>query len=264
VFAIAITLLVLDVRVPSAGFDNLWHGIAHEWPAYLGYVTSFLTIGGIWLAHHGIFRRLQYVNDQVMRSNLLLLMAVSFLPYPTRLVAEAIRDSDAERAAVVFYGASLLVIALLVGALWGAVVRDRSLMRPDVSDRRSMRSSSRRRRASASTSPRPRSPSSPRAWPHSATWSSRWSRCCALEATTSSGCKQFGSCLGSEYTESGTIPPAIRMTSLLRRSSRACGPYSARNHGSCWASSGHFPELAQASEQRLIPDERSARCTLDQ
>ena len=135
VFAIAITLLVLDIRVPATAFDDLWHGIAHEWPSYLGYVTSFLTIGGIWLAHHGIFRRLQYVNDRVMRINLLLLMAVSFLPYPTRLVAEAVRDSDAERAAVIFYGASLLVIALLVGALWGSVVRDRSLLRPDVTDR---------------------------------------------------------------------------------------------------------------------------------
>ena len=135
VFAIAITLLVLDIGVPATAFDDLWRGIVHEWPAYLGYVTSFLTIGGIWLAHHGIFRRLQYVNERVMRINLLLLMAVSFLPYPTRLVADAIRDSDAERAAVIFYGASLLVIALLVGALWGSVVRDRSLLRPDVSDR---------------------------------------------------------------------------------------------------------------------------------
>jgi uncharacterized membrane protein len=59
VFAIAITLLVLEIAVPESAFDDLWHGIAHQWPAYLGYVTSLLTIGGIWLAHHGIFRRLQ-------------------------------------------------------------------------------------------------------------------------------------------------------------------------------------------------------------
>jgi uncharacterized membrane protein len=94
VFAIAITLLVLDVGIPASELDDLGSAIFHEWPAYLGYATSFLMIGGIWLAHHGIFRRLRYANDAVMRINLLLLMAVSFLPFPTRLVADAIRDDD--------------------------------------------------------------------------------------------------------------------------------------------------------------------------
>src|SRR5215831_17370979 len=99
VFAIAITLLVLDLAVPESAFDDLWHGIGHEWPGYLGYATSFLTIGAIWLSHHGIFRRLQYANGSVIKINLLLLMVVAFLPFPTRLMAEAIRNSDAERAA---------------------------------------------------------------------------------------------------------------------------------------------------------------------
>ena len=134
VFAIAITLLVLDIGIPASEFDDLWSAIFHEWPAYLGYATSFLTIGGIWLAHHGIFRRLRYANDRVMRLNLLLLMAVSFLPFPTRLVAEAIRDQSAERAAAIFYGACLLAIALLFSALWGVVARDRQLLRPEVSE----------------------------------------------------------------------------------------------------------------------------------
>jgi uncharacterized membrane protein len=134
VFAIAITLLVLDLGVPVTEFDNLWRGIVHEWPAYLGYATSFLTIGGIWLAHHGVFRRLLYADNRVMRINLLLLMAVSFLPYPTRLVAETIRNQDAERAAVIFYGLSLLAISLLFGALWGTIARDRELLRPEVTD----------------------------------------------------------------------------------------------------------------------------------
>jgi uncharacterized membrane protein len=118
VFVIAITLLVLDIRVPTDEFDNLWRRVAHQWPAYLGYVTSFLTIGGIWLAHHGVFRRLRYANNRIMRINLLLLMAVSFLPYPTRLVAEAIRTDSAERAAVIFHGLNLLAISTLFGLLW--------------------------------------------------------------------------------------------------------------------------------------------------
>jgi len=134
VFAIANTLLVLDIGIPASEFDDLWSAIFHEWPAYLGYATSFLTIGGIWLAHHGIFQRLQYANDPVMRINLLLLMAVAFLPFPTRLVAEAIRDESAERAAAIFYGACLLAIALLFSALWAAVARDRRLLMPEVGD----------------------------------------------------------------------------------------------------------------------------------
>jgi uncharacterized membrane protein len=134
VFAIAITLLVLDIRVPPTEFHNLWAGIVHEWPAYLGFATSFLTIGGIWLAHHSVFRRLRYANGAVMRINLLLLMAVSFLPYPTRLVAEAFHSPSAERAAVVFYGVCLLAISSLFGALWGAAAADRALLEPEVTD----------------------------------------------------------------------------------------------------------------------------------
>ena len=134
VFAIAITLLILEVNVPETAFDNLWQGIADQWPSYLAYATSFITIGGIWLAHHGIFRRLQYANQRLMVINLLLLMVVSFLPFPTKLMAEAIHQSDAERAAVIFYGATLLVISSLLSALWGSVTLDRHLLRPEVDE----------------------------------------------------------------------------------------------------------------------------------
>jgi uncharacterized membrane protein len=134
VFAIAITLLVLDLHVPLSEFHDLWRGILHEWPAYLAYVTSFTAIGSLWLAHHGIFHRLRFVNDQVMRINLLLLMGVSFLPFPTRLMSEAIRNEDAARVAVIFYGLSLFVVGALGAALWAAVVRDRDLLNPEVTD----------------------------------------------------------------------------------------------------------------------------------
>lgn len=135
VFAIAITLLILEVHVPEASFDNLWRGIAEEWPSYLAYATSFITIGGIWLLHHGIFRRLRYADNWVMRINLALLMVVSFLPFPTKLLAEAMHDTAAERAAVIFYGTTLLVITLLLNGLWVLVTRDRDLLEPDVSQR---------------------------------------------------------------------------------------------------------------------------------
>ena len=134
VFAIAITLLILEVSVPESAFEDLWSGIAHEWPSYLAYVTSFLTIGGIWAAHHGMFRRLQYANQRLMLLNLLLLMAVAFLPFPTKLMAEAIHNEEAARTAVIFYGGTLLVISLLLSALWGSVFLDRHVLRPEVTE----------------------------------------------------------------------------------------------------------------------------------
>jgi uncharacterized membrane protein len=115
VFAIAITLLMLEISVPQRAFDDLWQGIGDQWPSYLAYVTSFVTIGGLWVAHHGLFRRLRYANVALMRANLLLLLVVSFLPFPTRLMAEGLQmDIDAERAAVLFYGATLFVISVIV------------------------------------------------------------------------------------------------------------------------------------------------------
>ncbi|HEY7077063.1 MAG TPA: TMEM175 family protein [Solirubrobacteraceae bacterium] len=133
VLAIAITLLVLDISVPSADFEHLGRGILDQWPAYLAYVTSFLTIGALWLAHHGIFTRLRFVDRRVMRFNLLLLMTASFVPFPTRLMAEAIRDTTAERVAVIFYGAVLLVLQLLLAAMVKAAADRPDLHEEDVS-----------------------------------------------------------------------------------------------------------------------------------
>ena len=135
VFAIAITLLVLDIRIPASEFGSPWTALVDEWPAYLGFATSFVTIGGLWLVHHGIFRRLQYANNRIMRLNLLLLMAVSWLPFPTRFMAEAMRDQDAERAAVIVYGASLLAIAAVISAMWGTAALDRRLLKPEVTEK---------------------------------------------------------------------------------------------------------------------------------
>jgi uncharacterized membrane protein len=133
VFAIAITLLVLDIDVPPSAFEHLFRGFADQWPAYLAYSTSFVTIGGIWMLHHAVFRRLRFANTAVMRINLMLLMTVSFLPFPTRLVAEAIESSSAERAAVIIYGGSLLAISIVFGTLSYAIARDPELLQPGVS-----------------------------------------------------------------------------------------------------------------------------------
>ena len=117
VFAIAITLLVLEITLPENAFENLGHAILHEWPAYLAYVTSFLTIGTAWFVHHEIFRRMSHADPNVMRLNLLVLMVVAFLPFPTALLGGAIHETDAERTAVLFYGAVLGAMLVLLAGL---------------------------------------------------------------------------------------------------------------------------------------------------
>jgi uncharacterized membrane protein len=135
VLGVAITLLVLDINVPPSQIKHFWYSIIHLWPTYLAYLTSFATIGGLWLAHHGIFARLRHVDRTVMSINLALLLAASFLPFPTKLMAESLRVTDSERSAVIFYGASLLAISLLLNAMWRLVAARPHLLRADVDDR---------------------------------------------------------------------------------------------------------------------------------
>ena len=102
VFAIAITPLVLEMDMPDSGFEHLWKGIAGQWPSHLAYATSFLTIGVTWLHHHLIFRRTAWLDSMVMRLNMLVLMLIAFLPFPTMLMARTLdKTDDAERVAVV-------------------------------------------------------------------------------------------------------------------------------------------------------------------
>jgi uncharacterized membrane protein len=133
VFAIAITLLVLDIGVGSNAGRDLLHAIDSLWPSYLAYVASFSTIGAAWLAHNAITEYLERADAAFVRLNLLLLLFVSFLPFPTRLVAEFIRQDKAERVAVTFYGIILLLSSTMLLVLWRYAVRAR-LVRPDLAD----------------------------------------------------------------------------------------------------------------------------------
>ena len=133
VFAIAVTLLILDIGVSgTAGYD-LGAAIRGLWPSYLAYVASFSTIGAAWLAHNAITEYLDRTDAAFVRLNLLLLLFVSFLPFPTRLVAEYIRQDKAERVAVTFYGIVLLLSSTLLLVLWRYAVRAK-LVRPDLAD----------------------------------------------------------------------------------------------------------------------------------
>jgi len=133
VFAIAITLLVLDIALPANAYRHLLHSLGELWPTYLAYVASFSTIGATWLGHNAITEYLERVDPVFVRLNLLLLLVVAFLPFPTKLFADYIDHDTLERVAVTFYGATLLLASTLLLVLWRYAVRKR-LVRPDAAD----------------------------------------------------------------------------------------------------------------------------------
>jgi uncharacterized membrane protein len=115
VIAIAITLLVLDLALhpPGSALDQ----VLQIWPAYVAYVISFASIGAAWLAHASVTDRLERVDSVFLRLNLLFLLFVTFLPFPTGLVGESLRHASDERVFITLYGLTLLAIRLLVFAL---------------------------------------------------------------------------------------------------------------------------------------------------
>jgi uncharacterized membrane protein len=115
VFAIAATLLVLEFTVNSR--HGLGTQLLHLWPAYLAYATSFLTIGIIWMNHHFCVETIARADRALMFLNLLLLLTVAFLPFPTRLVAIYL-EHGGERAAVYAYDATFVLMSVIFNAWW--------------------------------------------------------------------------------------------------------------------------------------------------
>ncbi len=138
VFAIAITLLILEIKVPGAAeiarSGGLWTALAGRWPSYVGYLLSFLIIGIMWANHHTLFTYIRRVDRRVMFANLLLLMTVGFLPFPTAVLAEHLAEADARTPAAVFYGGALVVSALAFNAVWWSGIRNRRLLGADLDD----------------------------------------------------------------------------------------------------------------------------------
>jgi uncharacterized membrane protein len=127
VFGFAATLLVLDIALRPPG--SPLQQVLHAWPAYLAYVASFLTIGGAWLLHTALTVQLARVDQLFLRLNLLVLLAVVFLPFPTGLVAEYLHKTGHERVYVTMYGLTLLAIRLL-GSVLDAYARHEHLYTP--------------------------------------------------------------------------------------------------------------------------------------
>jgi uncharacterized membrane protein len=135
VFAIAVTLLVLEISVPpgSASGPDLLNAVLAQWPSYLAFAVSFSTIGAVWLAHNAVTEQLTGVDTSFLRLNLLLLLVVSFLPFPTRLLAEHLGSNDAERVATTIYGITLLLALTMVSVLW-RYARQADLVRETIGD----------------------------------------------------------------------------------------------------------------------------------
>jgi len=133
VLAVAITLLVLDLKLPYLGTSGLWPTLTSQWPTFAAYATSFLVIGIMWVNHHGIFKQIKYVDRPLMLLNLLLLMFIVTIPFATSLVSHYLRaaGSNGNVAMAVYSGVSLCV-ALTFSALWGYALRHPALLEPSV------------------------------------------------------------------------------------------------------------------------------------
>jgi uncharacterized membrane protein len=161
VFAIAITLLVLELHVPT-GHEALVRGLGHEWPRYLGYLVSFAFIGGVWIAHSNMTRFIKAADPTLMRLNLTLLLFVSFLPFTTAVVATHLfatiiplshdtvlaAGSPAERVAVVLFGLNLSLAAFMVYRVIRYAARTPGMAADDVAEEE-LQAFARERRAAA-------------------------------------------------------------------------------------------------------------------
>jgi len=116
VFAIAATLLIIDVSVDAEG-GALGAALEHSWPQYAAYAVSFVTIGIMWVNHHGCLQLIDRTDRTFLFANIALLACIAFVPFPTKLVAEHLHD-DGIRAAAIAYGLTMTATAICFGVFW--------------------------------------------------------------------------------------------------------------------------------------------------
>lgn len=133
VFAVAITILVFGITVPRGlpQGQRLLPALLAQWPAFLAFLTSFATVGIMWINHHALFTHIRRSDHTLLVLNGLLLLGITFVTFPTALVAEYIQHRDAKAAALVYSG-TFAVIAILFNLLWRYASRDNRLLRRDV------------------------------------------------------------------------------------------------------------------------------------
>ncbi len=132
VIAVAITLLVLNIAVPpldkTANGAHLAHALGSQWPFYAAYVTSFITIGIIWINHHVMIGRLARADHSILMLNLLLLLTIAVIPFATSLLAEYLRAGSGAKLAAAVYGGVFLLMAIAFTALNSQILLRRSHM----------------------------------------------------------------------------------------------------------------------------------------
>jgi TMEM175 potassium channel family protein len=138
VFAIAITLLVIDIRLPPRPaieqLGGLGMALRHLWPSYLGYLTSFAVIGIMWANHHNLMKLVDRLDHGFITLNLLLLLCVSFMPFPTAVMAEHLTDPKERAIAVAFYCGCFTITAVFYFLMWWHAAHRRRLIAPGVPD----------------------------------------------------------------------------------------------------------------------------------
>lgn len=127
IFAIAITLLVLTVSQPS-NYHDLGHQLASRWPSFAAYAVSFAVIGIMWLNHHSIFSHIGQIDRGLVLCNLTLLITIAFLPYPTGVFGQALREGSGTTVAAVFYSSTMAVNSYAWAALWLYASTNRRLL----------------------------------------------------------------------------------------------------------------------------------------
>ena len=117
VFAIAITLLALEIRLPAGGKslndDQLFAQLLGLWPSYLAYFISFTVIGVFWISHHRKFRFIKRYDSRLLMLNLFILMVVAFIPFPSSVISE-----NPNRTATIFYALTMSLVGLLLAVMW--------------------------------------------------------------------------------------------------------------------------------------------------
>jgi uncharacterized membrane protein len=122
VFAIAITLLILEIKVPPPGQEPLTVALLRQWPSYLAFLLSFAYIGVMWINHHRMFTHIKKSDDVLLVLNLLLLLGVSVVPFPTAVLSAHLGTAN-QKTAAVFYNATFIAIAVLFNILWQYAVK---------------------------------------------------------------------------------------------------------------------------------------------
>ena len=135
VFAIAITLLILEIRVPEVEEGELWRALRDLWPSYAAFGVSFLVIGIVWVNHHAIWEHVVAVDRPLLFVNLALLGAVAFLPFPTALLATYIQAGDDAHVAAAFYSGAMAAIGITFAAMWNYSARTPQLLHRRVDPR---------------------------------------------------------------------------------------------------------------------------------